>query len=88
MCYYYAQFACFSCRVTKNISRKPPKEKQFWFLADGTPYLYKTQRHKNATETGNPKCSKCAAQMTYVGPQFEGPPVRKIKLWKQLQYLK
>lgn len=83
------QYACFSCRLTKNVCRKMAIPKQFWFLADGVPYLYNTQRHKSATAKGDPKCSNCAIKMIYVGPHFKGPSRRKLKIWDILsqQYL-
>lgn len=79
------QYACFRCRCTKNISRRRPRPKQFYFAADGVPHFYETQRRHSFTETGIPKCSECAECMSFVGPHFRGPPKRKIKQWKQLK---
>jgi len=79
------QYACFGCRCTKSISRRAlRKPKEFYFLADGKPYVYK-QRFEGLG--GVPSCSYCASKMLYVGPHFRGPPRRKVKQWEYCRFL-
>ena len=78
------QHACFKCRCVKSVNRKVPKDKNFYFAANGVPHSYLTRRRVSKTATGIPSCSECGDKMVYVGPHFRAPKAKKIREWQRL----
>ena len=89
ICWYerrleHEQYACFECRCVKNVCRKMPRAKNFYFAADGIPHSYITRRRIPKTSTGVPSCSSCSSKMQYVGPHFRAPKMKYKKEWERL----